>query len=678
MPRLRASVLGHGRGGRLVAAALACLLAAVFWVPALAVSRGYFPAPLDDVYIHFGFARSLGLGHPFEWIPGQGYSSGETSPLYAVVLAMGWAVGFRGRALGLWAALVAVGSVASLLGSVRRLLRPMPAWLAWLVALLPVSIGIVDWALFSGMEVAVFAAALGRAVEALAGLDTRSSSTRATREWRLFAWGVALVWLRPEAAIVVAVLSLVAARGTGAAPATRTLARVAAPGALATLAVLALNRLATGDARSAGAQLKLLSSNPYLSEVDRARVFVEHLVTFWVKVVRGELAVRPLVVLALLGFAVAGLARRETRRVSAACLGSALGWTLLVSWNGNAPNHNFRYYAPALVLFMFAVALGFRWITTMPRIGAFGAMVVIASGASRIPAQVRHFRSASGNIRDQHVEIANRLARLGPGTRVLLGDAGAIPYVSGLGAVDALGLGGYRRFPFAHAAVFGEAASVELIERLDPGMRPTHFALYPNWFAGLTSRFGIEIDRVTIQDNVICGSPTKAIYVADWSALGHADEERPELADALDVADVVDEQAHGYAPPLPHGGWTTLDVLTDGAGARRFDGGRTIPDGASESFIVRRGAKGPLVLRVRIDALARGIELRSRQGARALDLEPAVPGSWRSAVIAVDGVTTGEQLTLTARGGEYRDYHVWIERSPAYARSAPDAGTGTE
>ena len=60
-------------------------------------------------------ARSLGQGHPFEWIPGQGYSSGETSPLYAAVLALGWVLGFRGRALGIWAAVVAVLGVASLL-----------------------------------------------------------------------------------------------------------------------------------------------------------------------------------------------------------------------------------------------------------------------------------------------------------------------------------------------------------------------------------------------------------------------------------------------------------------------------------------------------------------------------------------------------------------------------------
>src|SRR3954447_24573116 len=117
----------------------ACMLAlgvgAAFWLPALEGARGYFPAPLDDVYIHFDFARSFAQGHPFEWMPGNGYSSGETSPLYAVVLGVGWLVGFRDRGIGAFAAIVAVLAVASFVRSVQRLIRPCSTPLACLVAL---------------------------------------------------------------------------------------------------------------------------------------------------------------------------------------------------------------------------------------------------------------------------------------------------------------------------------------------------------------------------------------------------------------------------------------------------------------------------------------------------------------------------------------------------------------
>ena len=678
MPRLYASITGRARErDGVTAVALACAAGAIFWLPAAEVGRGWFPAPLDDVYIHFDFARSLGSGHPFEWIPGQGYSSGETSPLYALILAAGWLLGFRGRALGVWAAIVAVLSVASLLRTVRGFVRPCPPWLAWLLALLPLSIGIVDWALFSGMEVAVFAAALGRALEALARVraNDRAGPTRASREWRLGAWGGALVLLRPEAVVIVAVLAVIAARGAGRRSGLAVIARTSIAGAIATLAVMTSNLLATGDARSAGAQLKLLSSNPYLSEVDRARVFVENLVTFWMKVVRGELAAVPALIVVVPILALIGLVRREHRAVAGACILSALGWILLVSWNGNAPHHNFRYYAPALVLVCVSAALGVATIARLRRGTPVAALLgagAIAIGAPRIPGQVKHFRSASANIRDQHIEVGERISRLPADAKVLLGDAGAIPYVSGRTAVDALGLGGYRRVPFARAAVHGEAATIELIERLAPTERPTHFALYPNWFNTLTSRFGEEIDRVTIEGNVICGGPTKAIYRADWSALGSepGTSRSPTVIDELDVADVIDEGAHAYAPPLPHGGWTTLDVLTDASGARRFDGGRTIPDGKSETFVVKSGASGPVVLRVRIDAGARGIVLRTSRATatKELLLEPVRDGMWRSGVATLDGVEAGEVVTLEARGGEYRNYHVWIERAAAVAR----------
>lgn len=684
------------RPSRLVALALACAAAAAFWVPSFAAGRGWFPAPLDDVYIHFDFARSLASGHPFEWIPGQGYSSGETSPLYAVLLAIGWLVGFRGKLLGVWAALVAIASVASLLRSIRTLLphtTSRPAWLGWILALVPLSIGVVDWALWSGMEVAAFVAALGHALVLLQRVrddDTQQRArgfvpaSREALQWRLGAWGAALVLLRPEAVVIAFAFAVIAARGAGRRSGFAVALRGAAPAALATLAVLGLNRLATGDARSAGAQLKLLSSNPYMSEVDRARVLVENLITFWLKVVRGELAVHPALLLVLPVLALVALARREHRAVAAACVLAALGWILLVSWNGNAPHHNFRYYVPGLVLLAIAASFGLSAIAQAFGRGALGravtavgAVLVLANAASRMPGQVRHFRTASANIRDQHIEVGERIARLPEGerVRVLLGDAGAIPYVSRRTAIDALGLGGYQGVPFAHAAVHGEASTIELIERLAPSERPTHFALYPNWFSSLTSRFGVEIDRVTIQNNIICGSPTKGIYRADWSALADPRDavSSERVVDALDVADVVDEEAHGYVAPLPHGGWTTLDVLEDPQTTkRRFDGGRTIPEGARESFVVAASSSEPVILRVRVNAEARRIVLRTSTREKELELEPVHAGWWRSATTSLDAITKGDVLTLEAPSGSggYRDYHVWIERVRAPAAAA--------
>src|SRR5204862_8344947 len=117
------------------AAAIALVggVAAAFWLPALRRTHGLWPAPLDDVYIHFGFARSAALGHPFEWIPGNGYSSGGTSLTYPLVLAPGWLLGLRGDRLGVFAALVACAALLDLCRSLAALLGPRARWARWIV-----------------------------------------------------------------------------------------------------------------------------------------------------------------------------------------------------------------------------------------------------------------------------------------------------------------------------------------------------------------------------------------------------------------------------------------------------------------------------------------------------------------------------------------------------------------
>ncbi|HEY8077683.1 MAG TPA: hypothetical protein VIF62_26335 [Labilithrix sp.] len=634
---------------------------AAFWLPSMHAARGYFPAPLDDVYIHFDFARSLAEGHPFEWIPGNGYSSGETSPLYAAILAVGWLVGFRGRLVGVFAAMVAIAALAVLVRSVFRLVSPSSRWVAWAAAAVPLSIGLVDWALFSGMEVAVFAGTLGCALVALDRTrDAPRALTRASAQWRLGAWCAALVLLRPEAVVIVFAFAIVAARGAGARSGLAATLRAALPGAIALALLVGANVLATGDAASAGARLKLLSSNPYLSDVDRARAFAENLLVFGVRVIGAELS--PILVVLAIG----SLVPSRTRAVGAACLAGATLWILVASWNGNSPYHNFRYYAPALLLLAVAAALALAAIARTRRgrlpAAAF-AIALLATGVPRFPAQTKHFARAVGNVRDQQLEVGARIAAATPrDARVLLGDAGAIPFVSGRAAIDALGLGGFHRLPFARAAVNGEAATIELIERLDPRERPTHLALYPNWFGALTGRFGVEIDRVTIVDNLICGGPTKGIYRADWSTLA-APDTSDDAVDEIDVADVISESDHSYVPPLPFGR-TTLDVLVDHTGAARFDGGREIPPGAVESFIVRRAPPGRVLLRMRVDAAAAGILARVGGHDLPLSFAPQHPGAWREASVTLDPLHDGETIVLVASAGPYRNYHVWLSSLP--------------
>src|SRR5262245_58178831 len=91
----------------LVAAVATLVAARTFYGYMLVQTGGEWSAPLDDVFIHFDYARATARGYPFQWSMGNGYSSGNTSLLYPFVLSAGYAFGFRGPNLMIWAGVVA-------------------------------------------------------------------------------------------------------------------------------------------------------------------------------------------------------------------------------------------------------------------------------------------------------------------------------------------------------------------------------------------------------------------------------------------------------------------------------------------------------------------------------------------------------------------------------------------
>ena len=676
--------------------------AALFYGRGLSACAGDWPAPLDDVYIHFDFARAWATGHPFEWIAGQGYSSGETSPAYALVLAVGYLVGFRGDRLSLWGAGIALMSLVVMMHGLariadasfgRRAHAHLPSRaLVLLIAPLMLAIGTLDFHWFSGMELPLFGAALSQLmVAAFEARSTRASAragTRAHLQWRTGILGACLVLVRPEAAVVVAVASFVVARRPGALSPLAAIVRVAAPGALVTVLVAGMNYLGTGHVASAGALLKLLSGNPFLTDLERAREYLVNVALFGQAMRQdlgtstGELA-SPLLALAL-----ASLLSRRTRGLGVLALGSALTFVLLVSWNGAARHQSFRHYMPAVVLFLFACTLGLAALAgarhPLLRVtGALLALVGIGLAASHLGESSDLYARASRNIHDQQRAVGRRRNASTPEDAiVLVGDAGAIPYFSKRHAVDALGLGGYHGVPFVSAAVQGEAATLELIERLPPIERPTVLALYANWFPGITARFGHLREQVTITDNVICGGVTKGIYDADWSAMTSEarDEHAPQDAlDELDVADVVSEEAHAYVSAAPEGGWTLFDVRSEAGGRARFDAGRLVPEGREESFtararvpegglIVLRVDESPCDLQVEVEPIA----LAGASAKKSWSVVPAredTPGalakeSWGTmrAVLPL-AIEAGDRVHIRVPRGWLHDFHVWLRSS---------------
>jgi hypothetical protein len=669
-------------------------LAAAFYGSALRRAPQIFPAPLDDVYIHFGFARSAALGHPFEWIPGNGYSSGGTSLTYPLLLAPGYLLGFRGARLGVFAAAIACAALVDLCRSARELARRAPRGVAWAACPLLLGVPLLDWSFFSGMETALVAALTGRALVAVRRAELAPPARRAKAQTRAGILFAILVATRPETIALAAPLAVAVAHAAGSLNVVASLARASIPTGAFLAAQAIANRAFTGEWAAAGAVRKLLGSNPYTTPLDDAVEVIKNIIALRSMALEAALGRYPFaLVVPILGI-IAALDRRS-RRLAVPLLLGAVGALLLVSLNSTARYQNLRYAAPSLIMLLAAAALGAGALARAGASRQSRALGVLA-GASMLtatlaparffPAQIDYFARASANITEQQVEVAARIAARPEKPRaVLVGDAGAIPYLSGVRAIDGLGLGGYRGLPFARASVHGVPSVIELIERLDPSERPDLLALYPSWWRGLADVFGRKVDAVRIEDNVMCAADEKVIYEADWSPLAPPGEARPGAFDALDVADLVDERAHAYEAPFPRGGWVIGAVLLDERGARRFDAGRIVPEGRSESFRVAASApRGPATLVLRTDgggeiALRVAVE-REDPGARVprvlsttavivpprpgeADAAPAIaPARWHEVRVPLADIGGGDRVRIFAERNAWRGFHSWLVR----------------
>jgi hypothetical protein len=689
-------------------------------------THGVWSAPLDDVFIHFDYARATARGYPFQWSEGNGFSSGNTSLAYPFVLALGYWVGFRGPSLMLWAAIVACVSTLGFLTAAGRLADPLGRWAKYLVPPAVLSLGALDWSLWSGMENAFHLGVWGLALEAtlavaraarpMAGVPFARAPSLAWRAWLAGLAGALLFLTRPESVVCVVALAIYAAVPArtyrGIRTSLATVLRMGAPGAAAAAAQTIANRVLTGEWAANGAISKLALNNPYMTSQekwDQYRFLLDYVVVrntehHFAEARPGETGwgwIVPIVGLV-------PLLSRRTRGAALLLWASVLGWLALVALNGQVRWQNERYTmaAVAWVLVLFAMGIGVILSRVYPWSGrdpgalpgraallaraeplvallrcALAAWIAAVYWEHQLPQmrdQIWFFGRASRNIHDQQLTAGRRLAEIGA-RRVLVGDAGALMYASDRPGLDLIGLGGYHDLPFARAAVHGLGASLELVERMPPAERPDFMAIYPSWWGDLPTLFGKRIEGVTVYGNVICGDAEKVIYRADWSALDRSGKPRvlrpgERIVDELDVADLVSEKEHRYAFPHPAMGFVDFRVLGDLLDPQRdlFDAGRTIPDGERETARLHTPREGGrLVVRT---VVAHPVEVEVRVDGRPVGRIPLRPSKhWIEPSIDLPaGLPAEVEITLVPVGNEWLDCHVWIlgrgEGLPAGAR----------
>jgi hypothetical protein len=654
---------------------------------------GPWSAPLDDVFIHFDFARSAAQGHPFEWVPGNGYSSGSTSLLYPFVLAAGYAVGFQGLDLMLWAAIVACVSVFGLLLGLRRAFDRLPVWTTYLLPLALLGVGALSWSLFSGMEIAFFLLLWLGAFLAWNGLLEHARSEPWAALVKRAAWlgavGAALVATRPEAAVLVAIFALSGAqalKARGIKPALAGLLLVAAPGALVVAGTALANFLLTGETAAAGAIAKLELYHPFLTATEKLERWWFYFTYQILRLTQEHLESIPIIGWLVWLYALAALFFEETRRAAACLWACALGWTMTVALNGQVRWQNERYSMPALTWVLTAAALGTGVVLVRglykprdPRVIALATLATVAlplfvwQAEPNFRFQAWYFGRGARNIYDQHVTLG-RVLRQSPEheATVLLGDAGAIPYVSEGHALDVIGLGGYKHLPFARATRAHVGSAIELIEHLAPAERPSLLAIYPSWWDELPLWFGSRLFEIPARGNVICGAPSVVVYRASWEALRGSDRPFRMPAGAsvtaeFDWADVTSEARAHYARDPALAGRVALKVLPDPRDATRdvFDAGRNSPEGTRESFVLEGIVPGRrLELVFRAAPVAHRVVPLRVDGVPVGELELPRTDGWVEVHVAVPPVERPRIVVELGPSGERVLYHAWAVQGP--------------
>jgi hypothetical protein len=276
--------------------------------------------------------------------------------------------------------------------------------------------------------------------------------------------------------------------------------------------------------------------------------------------------------------------------------------------------------------------------------------------ASQLRASIEDLATSAQAVTLQQVSLARWVrTALDAKSRIGVNDTGAMAYFSDHATFDVVGLTtrGEARYWTA-----GPGSRFEHYERMPRESLPTHFVVYPEWFA-VEPVLGAELASRSVSHTIL-GGYTMAAYLASYELLGSGarptEATRGALAplDAVDVADIDDEAAHRYA---------LLDATRENdvvvAGADRADGARlkrrrdtfSLRLAPGGMLVARWGSAGPSRLRVSVDGKTIA--------------EPALTsGQWQALSVEVPGDVTAalHAVEVDALDAEFDSLHYWSYR----------------
>jgi hypothetical protein len=644
---------------------LAVLVSAVFLAFMLAATQGTFVPQVVDLYLVCQYARALVEGHPFRYNAGELPSTGATSLLYTVVLALPEAIGIRGEGLIAFAIVMGAGFYAAsvLLASsvATRLAGPREGMLA---GLLVVFGGPIVWSFLYGSDIALFLfLALWLLERWLASADA------GVPLWTIP--GVLVALARPEGLPISLALAVAWTVRSGRAPAPRVDPRPWLPAA-AGLAVLVLYRVVTGSWLGTSVEDKSLLASYGVNQglaiaseygVDVVRGLLLGLYPSQVPIGFGRgwasLFFPPL---ALAFIAVAAIVPpRALRRATAAWLAMVAALFALVTPNVFLGAQFQRYVLWAFPGLLALAAAGLGHATTGvvrdPRRerATFRAVAIVWVGLG-VLATLRFaslYGEFAGDIYRRDVATANWIRRNLPPGVAMANLATSVEYLTGHRSLNLHGVTSPDFFG-GHAAE-REANTFEGLRRLAPASRP------PYLITTVTAQDRFPIMRELVSAPPLFRSASFGdeieIYRTSYDLLERGRD--PVLAatsgvigaralvDRLNVCDSREESDHAYSFHSSTGalrlwGAVRLDGYPGGAGPIA-DGGRAILGGESFRISAETGRDVLVVLRT---APAIDANLLQVSGPRRVGLE--FPEAVLS--IAIDGQTAVRETFRTQAG----------------------------
>ena len=644
--------------------------------------------PLDDAYIHFQYARQMALGQPFHYIAGDPATSGGTSLLYPILLAIGYRIGFQGDHLALWA--IAIG-VLAWIGSAWLLFRlatfddRLPVWAGLLIALAFVLTGSLDWAFMSGMETGLTICVI---------LWTLYGCVRDDFRWAIIAECMIAI-LRPEGVVIAGgvMLYFIARRGRKAFP-------VVLLPILAVLLQPLANLAATGSITASGLQAK---SYLYNVPFDPGYIISTVWTVFarmWRELLIGvdsdgiNYGTTLIVILAAIGTGILLLnvvRRKQPERVL--ILPVLIGFAGTIALLQTAFWQFKRYQQPLIaILFVLAAwtiaAIGARWPKyTRVTSGAL-SVGLLAFAIGSWPGFLNDYAANIHEVASlQNVVMQYVTATLPPDARIGVHDIGLMAYLGNVKTYDVVGLS----TPGAAIAYRNGAGSVYEQMRYSL-IRPDYFAIYPDalgiGYFTATDMFRDQLAHFTSTHPMhdVSSVGDEIVTRADWSKATFAD--RPwqqstlnaidgfSLVDSVNVSDLTSEAAHGYqwhqagsvrGFPTELYEMTTLGCAANitNPACTVIDGGRLLNGDESMTIATQPGKDLLWITRVHPrDASTLQISVNDQPIAQRVILG-GFGGSWLeiATLIPAAQITSAHTLvgvTVITTSGAYMPYYHWF------------------